>query len=133
MNLSYITLPSNRRFGFFFAAIFLASGIYLFLNQKILAAYVIEVIGFLFLAVTLLKSDLLLPLNKLWMRFGLVLGMIVSPIVLGVIFFGLFTPISFVMRLAKRDELRLHFKKKASYWVLRINSTAQPNTFKLQF
>ena len=85
-----------------------------------------------FLLVTLIKSDALLPLNKLWMRFGLLLGMIVSPIVLGVIFFGLFTPIAILMRLSGRDELRLKIAQKASHWISR-EEPIKSETFKHQF
>ena len=86
----------------------------------------------IFLLVTLVKSDALLPLNKLWMRFGLLLGMIVSPIVLGIIFFGLFTPIAILMRLSGRDELRLKFNQKASHWILR-GEPIKSESFKHQF
>jgi hypothetical protein len=73
-----------------------------------------------------------LPLNKLWMRFGLLLAMIVSPIVLSTIFFGLFTPIALVMRLSRRDELRLKFYKKQSYWIVR-REPIKSESFKHQF
>ena len=86
----------------------------------------------IFLLITLIKSDALLPLNKLWMRFGLLLGMIVSPIVLGVIFFGLFTPIAMLMRLSGRDELRLKFTQKASHWISR-GEPIKSESFKHQF
>ena len=86
----------------------------------------------IFLLVTLVKSDALLPLNKLWMRFGLLLGMIVSPIVLGIIFFGLFTPIAMLMRLSGRDELRLKFTQKACHWISR-GEPIKSESFKQQF
>ena len=86
----------------------------------------------IFLLVTLTKSDALLPLNKLWMRFGLLLGMIVSPIVLGVIFFGLFTPIATLMRLSGRDELRLKYTQRASHWISR-EEPIKSESFKRQF
>ena len=77
------------------------------------------VVGLSFLVATLVNPDVLLPLNRLWMRFGLLLGMIISPIVMGIIFFGLFTPMSLTMRLFRRDELRLRFKNKKTHWILR--------------
>ena len=86
----------------------------------------------IFLLVTLVKSDALQPLNKLWMRFGHLLGMIVSPIILGIIFFGLFTPIAFVMWLSGRDELRLKFLKKPSHWISR-NDPLKSESFMHQF
>jgi polyferredoxin len=95
-------------------------------------AYLFAVTALVLFLVTLVKADLLLPLNKLWMRFGLLLGMIVSPIVLGVIFFGLFTPITFLMRLSGRDELRLKFKQKNTHWITR-DDMIQADSFKNQF
>ena len=95
-------------------------------------AYAFSLAALIFLLVTLVKSDALLPLNKLWMLFGLLLGMIVSPIVLGIIFFGIFTPIAILMRIVRRDELRLHTTHKASYWITR-NEQIKPDSFKQQF
>ncbi|MDC0141186.1 SxtJ family membrane protein, partial [Pelagibacteraceae bacterium] len=68
----------------------------------------------------------------LWMRFGFLLGIIVNPLILGIIFFGIFTPISFVMKLSGRDELRLKFNKKPSHWISR-NELIKSESFKQQF
>ena len=106
MKFSEIELPSNRKFGFFFTFVFAVAAA-ISITQQCNLGICIYCSSMIFLLVTLIKSDALLPLNKLWMRFGLLLGMIVSPIVLGVIFFGLFTPIAMLMRLSGRDELRL--------------------------
>lgn len=133
MKFPAIELASNRKFGFFFSGVFLAIGVYFYVENSATASYSFGALCLLFLIVTLVKSDTLLPLNKLWMRFGLLLGMIVRPVVLGVIFFGLFTPISVLMRLFGRDELRLKFKQKASHWIPRDSSTTQPDAFKHQF
>ena len=105
MKFSEIELPSNRKFGFFFTFVFCSSSSLFLLYENIDWAYAFVAAASIFLLITLIKSDTLLPLNKLWMRFGLLLGMIVSPIVLGLIFFGLFTPIAILMRLSGRDEL----------------------------
>ena len=126
-------LPSNRKFGFFFTAVFGMAGTY-FLNENTTnVSLFLFGLATLFLIVTILKSGLLLPLNKLWMRLGLFLGMIVSPIVLGVIFFGLFTPIAFLMRLVGRDELRLRFKPCKSYWKVREPRDPSTETFRNQY
>ena len=119
MKFSEIELPSNRKFGFFFTFIFLGLASYFYYSDSITWTYVFIAATLAFLIITLVKSDALLPLNKLWMRFGLLLGMIVSPIVLGIIFFGLFTPIAILMRLSGRDELRLKYAHKASHWISR--------------
>ena len=132
MRFSEIELPSNRKFGFFFTLVFALAATYFYYAANVVWMYVFIAAALVFLFVTLIKSDALLPLNKLWMRFGLLLGMIVSPIVLGVIFFGLFTPIALLMRLSGRDELRLKFNQKASHWISR-GEAINPESFKSQF
>ena len=132
MKVGNLDLPSNRNFGFFFTFVFAVTAAYLYYTEYITWAYAFITIALSFLIVTLVKSDVLLPLNKLWMRLGLLLGMIVSPIVLGIIFFGLFTPIAILMRLSGRDELKIKFNKKSSYWITRsepINSGSFKNQF----
>ncbi len=75
MKLSQIELPSNRKFGFFFTAIFVTLGGYFYFEDKFVTGYVLATASITFLSITLLKEDLLLPLNKLWMQFGFLLGM----------------------------------------------------------
>ena len=132
MNYSEIELPSNRKFGFFFTFVFVVAAAYIYYSAYESWAYFFIVTALIFLLVTLVKSDALLPLNKLWLRFGLLLGMVVSPIVLGIIFFGLFTPIAVVMRLSGRDELRLQFLQKTSHWISR-SEPIKSESFKHQF
>ena len=132
MKFSEIELPSNRKFGFFFTFVFVMVAAYFHYSANVSWAYVFIAMAMIFLLVTLIKSDALLPLNKLWMRFGLLLGMIVSPIVLGVIFFALFTPIAILMRVSGRDELRLKFAQKASHWISR-EEPIKSESFKHQF
>lgn len=132
MHFSEVELPSNRKFGLFFTFVFAVAAAYFYYSSNVVWTYVFIAAALIFLLVTLIKSDALLSLNKLWMRFGLLLGMIVSPIVLGVIFFGLFTPISMLMRLSRRDELRLKFAQKASHWISR-EEPIKPESFKHQF
>jgi hypothetical protein len=129
---SEVEIPSNRKFGFFFAFIFGLALAYFFVNDLMLWAYSMAFFSAVFLFITIVKADILLPLNKLWMRFGLLLGMIVSPIVLGAIFFGIFMPIAVMMRMGGRDELRLKFNKKASHWISR-SAPIQSDSFKQQF
>ena len=132
MKFSEIELPSNRKFGFFFTFVFTAVAAYFYYSTNVSWAYVFVAAALAFLLVTLIKSDALLPLNKLWMRFGLLLGVIVNQIVLGVIFFGLFTPIAILMRLSGRDELRLKYAQKASHWISR-GEPIKSESFKRQF
>lgn len=132
MDFSNLDLPSNKKFGFFFTAVFLLAGIYFYIEKSLLLVYLSASMTFLFFIMSFFKPDLLLPLNKLWMRFGLLLGMIVSPVVIGLIFFGLFTPIALLMKLAGRDELRLQYVAKSSYWVQR-SASEKTQSFRNQF
>jgi hypothetical protein len=132
MKFSEIEIPSNRKFGFFFTFVFAVAAAYFYFSANIAWVFAFAAVAAIFLFITMIKSDALLPLNKLWMRFGLLLGMIVSPIILGFIFFGFFTPIAILMRLSGRDELRLKFTQKASYWISR-NELIKSESFKRQF
>lgn len=121
MKLSEVKLPSNRKFGFFFTTIFLLSSFYSYYIDIEIMVYILGTICGIFLIITITNPKVLRPLNKLWMKFGILLGMIVSPIVMGIIFFGILAPIAIVMRLSGRDELRLHLKKKETHWIIRKN------------
>lgn len=132
MKFSDIELPSNKKFGFFFTFVFAILACYFLFIDSILWAQAFAILAVLFLLITVIIPQVLLPLNKLWMRLGLLLGMIVSPIVLGIIFFGLVTPYGVVMRMFGRDELRLKFTKKSSHWISRSESI-KSESFKNQF
>ena len=132
MNLPVVELPSNQKFGFFFSAIFLIASIYFIYLNYWTTGCVLAILGILFFIIVIIKAELLLPLNNLWMRFGLLLGIIISPVVLGIIFFGLFTPYSVIMKLIGRDELRLKKVKNISHWILRSKTSSKTN-FKQQF
>ena len=131
MKFSDIELPSNKKFGFFFTFVFAILAFYFLFIDSILWAQAIAILAVLFLLITVIIPQALLPLNRLWMRLGLLLGMIVSPIVLGIIFFGLVTPYGVVMRMFGRDELRLNFTKKLSHWISRSESI-KSDSFKNQ-
>ena len=109
-------LPSNKNFGYFFSLVFFIVSTYLYYNEILTISYVFIIITIIFFTVTIINANLLLPLNKLWMRFGFLLGKIISPIILGVIFFGLITPYGIIMRMFGRDELNLKKIKSKSYW-----------------
>jgi len=132
VKFSEIDLPSNKKFGFFFAFVFAIVATYFLYFTNMTWAYISAGTSLVLFVVTIVKPDILLPLNKLWMRFGLLLGIIVSPIVLGVILFVLFKPIVLLMRLGERDELRLKFSKKLSHWILR-SEPIKSESFKQQF
>lgn len=133
MGFSEVQFPSNRKFGFFVSFVVIVVAAYFWWKGAMQLSIVLGVAGVVFALITILKDELLLPLNKLWMRLGLLLGMIVSPIVLGVMFFFLFTPISFLMRLFGRDELHLKKCASTSYWKLRETAGSNGDSFKYQF
>ena len=128
-----IVLPSNRNFGLFFSFIFFCTFIYSYMNQtKILTIFAIaSSLVFLFLSLTYPIS--LRHLNKLWMKFGLLLGLIISPIVIGTIFIIIFVPISIFFKLINRDELLLKFGKYDTLWKNKIDSNTKESDFKNQF
>ena len=132
MKFEEVQLPSNRKFGFFFGFLFLAASSFFYINSSKNAMYAFALMSVIFLIITIFKSDLLLPLNVLWMRFGLVIGIVVSPLVLGMIFFGIFSPIALLMRLCGRDELRIKLLKRGTHWISRSDSFPK-NSFKNQF
>ena len=127
-----VELPSNRKFGIFFIFVFFITSSYFFLSDGILISYAFFALAVVLLLITFTNEDALLPLNKLWMRFGQLMGKIISPIVLGIIFFVIFTPYGLVMRLFGRDELRLKLGKRESYWKLRKQVKPQ-TSFRKQF
>ena len=133
LKLSEVELPTNRKFGFFFAGAFTLAGGYFLKESSIVAVCIFLILAVTFFLVTVIKAELLLPLNKLWMHFGLLLGNIISPIVLSVIFFGFFTPIALFMCIVGRDELRLRLKKLPSFWKSREESPPSSTRFKNQF
>ena len=132
MKFSEIELPSNKKFGFFFTLIFAAASAYFYNSENMTLSFVFVAVSFIFLVITIMRAALLLPLNKLWMQFGFLLGRIISPLVLGIIFFGLFTPIATLMRLIGRDELRLKLSNKSSHWISR-SEPIKSDSFKNQF
>jgi len=129
----HLELPSNRKFGYFFTLIFTLFGVYFFAVESTIWSYLFLVASFLFLVATLVNPEVLLPLNKLWMRLGFAIGMIVSPIVLGAIFFGIFTPLSLLMRVCGRDELRLKVKARKTHWKTRSADFKSNGSLKNQF
>lgn len=133
MDIKKVRLPSNRKFGYFFTTVFFLSGLYFWTEGAANLSYIFFSLCFIFLLVTRFKASFLSPLNKLWMRLGLLLGMIMSPIVMGIIFFGLFTPVSLVMRLLGRDELKLKPKPCQSSWRLVEEPRSDLQSFKNQF
>ena len=111
-----VKLSSNKSFGVVFFIVFLLIGVYPLLKGNDLRIWSL-IISFIFLALGLINSRFLTPLNILWFKFGLLLGKFISPIIMGIIFFVVVTPIGIIMRLFKKDLLNLKFNKKETYWI----------------
>ena len=114
--MSDIKIGSNRSFGLVFFIVFLLISIYPIFNEGSIRLWSL-LIAAIFLILGLLNSKLLTPPNKVWFKFGLILGKFISPIVMGVIFFGVVTPISFLMKVFGKDLLNLKYNNKPSYWI----------------
>jgi hypothetical protein len=127
-------LPSHRRFGLIFAAIFAAIGLVALIKDKnVLTAIAPLIVSVFFGLTAAFIPKALSPLNLIWFRFGELLGKIVSPIVMGILFFGIIAPISLASRLLGRDELRLRRQPLDSYWIKRPLSGLMAESFKNQF
>lgn len=111
-----IKIGSNKSFGLVFSLIFLLITLWPILNNAEIRIWSF-VISIIFLILGLLNSKLLSPLNKIWFKFGLFLGKIVSPLVMVMIFFFVVTPIAILMKIFRKDLLNLKYSKKSSYWI----------------
>ena len=114
-----IKISSNRSFGIVFFIVFFLIGIYPILSDDQVRIWSL-IISVVFLILGLLNSRILSPLNKIWFKFGILLGKIISPLVMGLIFFIVVTPIGILMRLFNKDLLNLKFNKNKTYWTEKI-------------
>jgi len=124
-----VKIGSNRSFGIVFFAVFLIIAIYPLINSGELRLWSL-IISIVFLVLGLVNSKILNPLNKFWFKFGIFLGKIISPFVMGIIFFLVVTPIGLLMRLLNKDLLNLKFNNSHSYW---IEKTEPKSKMKNQF
>ncbi len=111
-----IKIPSEKSFGIVFAVLFFLIAVYPLINSGEIRYWSL-ILSLLFLILGLLKSKILTPLNKLWFKFGIFLGKVISPLVMGIIFFLVITPIAILMRLMRKDLLNLKFNSSNSYWI----------------
>ena len=116
MKKNNIKISSNRSFGIVFFVVFLLISIYPLINDKEIRVWSL-IISLFFLILGLINSNILTPLNKIWFRFGILLGSFVSPIVMGLVFFLVVTPISLLMKLFGKDVLNLKRNNSKSYWI----------------
>tara|TARA_B100000161_G_C33205355_1_gene261776 strand:- start:21 stop:404 length:384 start_codon:yes stop_codon:yes gene_type:complete len=111
-----IKISTNRSFGVVFFVVFLLIAIYPLTHSGDIRIWS-AIISFIFLVLGLLNSRILTPLNRIWFKFGIYLGKIVSPLIMGIIFFFVVTPIGLIMRILGKDVLNLKYNKNQSYWI----------------
>ena len=111
-----IKISSNRSFGIVFFVVFLLIALYPLIYSGEIRVWS-AIISLIFLILGLLNSKILTPLNKLWFKFGIFLSKIISPLIMGIIFFLVVTPIGLIMRIFGKDLLNLKFNKNQSYWI----------------
>ena len=129
MKKNDIKISSNRSFGIVFFIFFLIIAVYPIINSGNIRISLLF-ISLIFLILGLLNSKILSPLNKLWMKFGLFLGKIISPLIMALIFFLVVTPTGLLMRIFKKDLLNLKYNDSKSYW---IEKTGPKSKMKNQF
>ena len=111
-----IKISSNRNFGIVFFIVFLIIALYPLAYSEEIRLWSL-IISLIFLILGLINSKILTPLNKAWFKFGIFLGKIISPLIMGFIFFLVVTPIGLIMRLLKKDVLNLKYSNNKSYWI----------------
>ena len=122
-------LPSNKNFGIVFAIVFLIISFWPLLKGEDIRYWSL-IISFIFFILALVNSKILTPLNKAWMKFGFLLGKIVSPIVMGIVFFFVVTPTGIIMRILGKNLLNLKKNNQNTYWIKKDNKN---NNMKNQF
>ena len=120
---------SNKSFGIVFFLVFLLIGVYPLINDDSIRIWSL-IISLIFLILGLINSNILTPLNQIWFKFGILLGKIISPIIMGIIFFLVVTPTGLIMRILRKDLLNLKFNNSKSYW---IEKTGPKSKMKNQF
>ena len=111
-----IKISSNRSFGIVFFIVFLLIALYPLIYSGELRVWS-AIISLIFLILGLLNSKILTPLNKLWFKFGIFLSKIISPFIMGIIFFLVVTPIGLIMKFMRKDLLNLKYNKEKTYWI----------------
>ncbi len=118
--LNFSMKNSGKSFGFLFFFVFLIIGLWPLINLDQIRLWSI-IVALLFLFLAIFKPNFLNPLNKVWIKFGELLGMIIAPIIMCLVYFIILTPISLLLRIFGKDLLNLKFSKKInSYWIERV-------------
>ena len=126
-------MPSNRKFGWSFSAVFFIVAIYGAWNFTTFWVSSLFVIAFIFALLTVTAPSSLNVLNKLWFKLGMLIGRFLNPIVLGLIFYVIITPIALITRLFGRDVMRIKKRPVSSYWINRVPTDPDSESFKNQF
>ena len=116
MNKNQIKISSNRSFGIVFFIFFLIVSIYPLIKGGEIRIWSL-IVALIFLILGIVNSNFLTPLNKIWFKFSIFLGNFVSPIIMGIVFFLVVTPISLILRLLGKDILNLKKNNKRTYWI----------------
>ena len=123
-----IKVASNKSFGIVFFVFFLAVALYPLINNEELRVWSL-ILSLIFLVLGLVNSSILTPLNLIWFKFGMLLGRIISPIIMAMVFFCVVTPTGLIMKLFRKDLLNLKKKNKKSYWIERKSRSEMRNQF----
>ena len=112
-------MNSNRTFGLVFSFVFLLFAFWSFRGNFEQIKKIPLIISIFFLILGSVNSKLLTPLNFAWIKFGEMLGKVIAPIVMGIVYFIVLTPMSFILRIFKKDLLKIKFSKNNTYWIKR--------------
>ena len=118
MKDSNIKIGSNKSFGIVFFIFFSIVSVFPLLKDENIRIWSL-IIAIIFLILGLLNSKILTPLNKIWFKFGILLSSFVSPVVMGIVFFGIVTPTSLIMKILGKNLLNLKKGNKKTYWIER--------------
>jgi hypothetical protein len=124
---------SNKKFGYFFSGIFVILTIQFFRKNYVWGSTILGCISILFFLVATFCPSYLKLLNHIWYRLGIILGKFVNPIVTGILFFIIITPVALFLRMIGRDELLLKLSSSKTYWVLRKQPGPSPESFREMF
>ena len=128
-----IKVSSDRSFGIVFFIVFVVAGTWMLLKGQS-AGWLMLVSSIILLVITLARPSILGSLNRAWFKFGLLLSRVVNPLILGVVFFLVITPMAVTRRLLGKDSLNLKFKSSLkSYWINRNPPGPKPNSMTRQF
>ena len=116
MKNNEIKISSNKSFGIVFAIVFFLIALWPIINSNDIRIWSL-IVSIIFLILGLMNSSILTPINKIWFRLGILLGNFIAPIVMGIIFFFVVTPIGLIMRLLGRDLIKLKKNNENSYWI----------------